>query len=421
MFSTYRNAIRSFSQDVKLVLISSAFINFGYVGIFVMLFNLYLLRLGFGTEFIGLINAVAQLGFALFSLPAGAIGSRWGSRRMAIIGLAVAVFGLFLVPMAEWLPKAWWSAWLMSSYVLAWLGGALFLVNMNPFLMALTKPDERAHVFSVRQAILPLAGFAGNLTGGFLPTAFANWQGLTLDQAGPYRYALFAAALLLMPAVVALIKTQEVEETRPQMETKAMKQAPPVGLISFIALIVLLQVAGYSAANIFFNVYLDQGLQVSTSTIGFLSALGQLIAAPAALLTPLVVMRLGKGKTIIGGFLGLAISLLPLALLPYWGTAGLGFIGVNALFIFTAPVFVICQQELVSPATRATMSGAAAMATGLGTAAMAFGGGYLIVNFGYQTLFLTGAGLVTLSAILFWTFTWAPRWYLTRHIVAKQA
>jgi predicted MFS family arabinose efflux permease len=115
----------------------------------------------------------------------------------------------------------------------------------------------------------------------------------------------------------------------------------------------------------------------------------------------------------------MAGSLLLLAVLPRWWSAGLGYMGLNALFAITTLAFTITSQELVSPAWRATMSGSTTMATGLSRAGMAFGGGYLITNFGFSTLFFVGAGLTLAGALLFWTYTWLPRLFLLRRAALK--
>ena len=50
------------------------------------------------------------------------------------------------------------------------------------------------------------------------------------------------------------------------------------------------------------------------------------------------------------------------------------------------------------------MAGAGEMAAGLSFAAIALAGGYLIVTYGYSTLFLTGAALNLLGALIFGLF-----------------
>ena len=419
MFTTYRQRIGSLSRNTRLLLFSSALIGFAYVGIYVMLFNLYLSRLGYEPKFIGSINAVAQLGFALFSLPAGILGSRWGVRRMSIVGLGIAALGLGVLPFAEMLPTAWQSTWLMATYLLAWLGGGLYLVNSVPWLMEATSTTERDQVFSVRQALTPLAGFGGSLTGGFLPGLFEQVIPAG-HQVLPYRLALFVGAALLIPGVLALIATDEVKTAPKQagpVQPASKAKAPlPIGMITFMALIIFLLVAGNSTAGIFFNLYLDDGLQLPTTRIGMLAALGQLLGGPVALLTPLAIIRWGKGRTITLGIYGLAVGLLPLAFAGHWAIAGFGFISVTALFSFVIPALTVCQQEIVPPQWRSTMAGAVSMATGLSRAAMALGGGHLITTYGYQSLFLTGASLAAIGATLFWGYTWLPRWVLTSRL-----
>ena len=127
---------------------------------YVMLFNLYLLRLGYGTEFIGLVNAAAQLGVVVFSLPAGMLGHRWGVRRMLIVGPSVATIGLGILPLAEFVPTAWQAVWLVVTYIVAWLGGALYIVNGLPFVMSKTNSAERAHALAIRTSTSDLSEMA---------------------------------------------------------------------------------------------------------------------------------------------------------------------------------------------------------------------------------------------------------------------
>jgi predicted MFS family arabinose efflux permease len=114
------------------------------------------------------------------------------------------------------------------------------------------------------------------------------------------------------------------------------------------------------------------------------------------------VARWGNRTTIVWGSLGIALSLLPLALIPHWSAAGLGFMGVTALYSMTTAPLRVFSQEITPPRWRATMSGAVMTGGGLSISAMAFGGGHLIAALGYSGLFLTGAGLTVAGALLFW-------------------
>jgi len=97
----YLQKLHLFSRDVRLHLVTAALIGFTMNGIWAVLFNLYLLRLGYTPEFIGLVHAVSMFVFAMFCLPAGALGTKWGSRRMLIISVLMITVGNGLLPLVE--------------------------------------------------------------------------------------------------------------------------------------------------------------------------------------------------------------------------------------------------------------------------------------------------------------------------------
>jgi len=402
MISGYLQTLRRFSRDVRLYLVSAALIGFTiFGGIYTVLLNLYLLRLGYDAPFIGLVNAAGPLALGIFCLPAGALGGRWGSRRAMIAGLILSVPGFGLLPLAEFVPAAAQPAWLLAMYVIGYLGFATYLVNSNPFLTDITTASERSHAFSLQAALWPLAGFAGSLIGGVLPGLLAGPLQMSLDHPQPYRYPLIFAALLLIPGVMALLAIRPGGHAR---ERVAATEPAPRRLIILLAVITLLQMGGEAIARTFFNVYLDTRLQVSTALIGALVGVGQLLAVPAALATPILAARWGIARTAAIGSAGIALSLVPLAFFSHWAAAGLSFMGVIALASIRRPLMTVYSMELVRPAWRAAMSGATTMAVGLSWAAIAWGGGYLIAALGYRSLFLSGAGLTGAGALLFWAY-----------------
>ena len=176
MATPYLKKLRLLGRDVYLFLVAAVLVGLTvYGGIFTVLLNLYLLRLDYGTEFVGLVNATGGFAFAAFCLPAGALGTRWSSRRMMIAGTGVAAVGFTSLPFAEFMPDVMQTGWLLATYTLAWLGLALYFVNSIPFLMNATGPQERTHAFSVRTALAPLAGFADsvqNVSAGLMKKMF---------------------------------------------------------------------------------------------------------------------------------------------------------------------------------------------------------------------------------------------------------
>jgi len=409
--ASYLRTLQLFSRDARLCLISQAWLGFCHFGVYAVLLNLYLLRLGYDLKFVSLVNAVGQLSFVVSSLSSGLVGRRWGNRRMMILGAGLSLVGYGLLPLIRFNQLPLQSFWLLASYTLAWSGIAVLIVNTIPYLMDVTNLEERNYVFAMVGVLLALSGFVGNLIAGLLPILFARTLGLTLDQPAPYRFPLLLGAIAVIPCLLALSLTRDIGAERQQEAeiTRGTAAPLPLELIIVMMLVILLVRTGDGAARTFFNVYLDAALHASTALIAMMSAVVQLLAVPAALLAPLLIARLGLGRAIVLGSLGIALSLLPLALVPRWEAVGLGTAGVIVLTSITVPAFTVLHQEMMPLRWRTTMSSSATLARGLGWSSIALIGGFIITNLGYRSFFLTGAGLVAAGSLLFWAYFRVPR------------
>lgn len=405
----YLRALRLFSRDVRMYLLAAALFGLTYFGFTTVLLNLYLLRLGYGPAFIGLANGITALAFAVSSVPAGAIGDRWGYRRIVTTGVGLVSANAILLPLAEFLPDSGQATAILVTRLLVGLGFALYIVNANPYLVAASEPKERSYVFSMQVALLPLAGFVGNLIAGVLPELFATSLGLSLEHPAPFRYPLMLGGVLLIPAVLALSTTQEVAGEGRSAKTGPKTNAAPYILITFLALTMMLRMAGEGAARTFFNVYLDADLGMSTSSIGFLTAIGQGLAGPTALVAPFLVLRTGKVPAIVLATLSTAGSLVLMGLIPHWAGVSLGFMGVIGMRSITQSVINVFQMEIVAPGWRGLTSGVTSMAMGIGFSSMALGGGHIIPVLGYRGLFFIAAGMAVTSSFLFWSYFRIPR------------
>jgi Na+/melibiose symporter-like transporter len=299
-----------------------------------------------------------------------------------------------------------------------YLGLALYLVNGLPFMMDATGLEERNHAFSVHMALAPLAAFAGSLMAGVLPGAFARLLGVPLDAAAPFRFPLWLAALILVPGVATLLVSRPVEGHQPPLAVAPARASTasraPYGLFVAIGVIMALRFGGRGGIATFFNVYMDQGLGVQPSLIGALSAVGQLLSVPAALAAPLLVARWGNVRTVFWGTMVMALCTLPLALVPQWGAAGVGFVSSTIFFAMTTGPIRVFSQELVAPRWRASMASAFMMGAGLAFAAASLVGGYAIVAWGYNIVFLVGAGTVAVGGVMFWSLFRVARGELAR-------
>jgi MFS family permease len=414
MVAAYRQALIESHRNARLLLANSAIMGFAIDGgIYSVIFNLYVLRLAFGPEFVGQVNSMANLAFAIGCLAAGWLGTHWGSRSTMITGLIVVLSGSSAVWMTDMVPPSWRAPWLMVSFVLAYGGLSLYYVNSGPFLIRSTPARARGNVFALQSAAGAIASFAGGLIGGLMPAIFAGLMGLTLMQPGPYRAPLIVASVMIAVALFVILQTREVAAVEPlevRTEPGAAIITPVVitayGLIAFMGIVRFLQVAGIGFGVTFFNVYMDEELGVATAQIGLIAATARLVSVPMALIGPSLSRRIGFGMTAILGSALAGLSILPMALIASPAAAGLGFIGLLSFTSMRYPAFYVYLMERTPDRLRAIMNGVNEMAAGLSFALMALAGGYIIVEYGYTAAFLVGAVLTLAGTLLFWVYVW---------------
>jgi MFS family permease len=403
-----------YNRQTRRFFVTIVALGFTIDGVYAVLFNLYLLRLGYDTTFIGQVNSIGLLTFAVMSLPAGLLGAYWTSTHMLRVGIGFLLVGTSLLPLAELSPIGWQPIWLIVTYALILAGFSLYFVNGAPFLMAVTRREEQNRAFAMQTALLSLAAFVGSLIGGNLPELISYFQDFTLDDPEPYRYTLMVVTVVMFIAFWVTWTIDEHEESAKNIQASAMDPVPsPIAnsqgasssaimLIGIMSLIRFLQVAGIGTVSVYFNVYMDTQLAVSPGTIGTIAAIGRLISVPTVLFAPMLIRRRGIGAVAVWASLATAACFVPLALIPYWWVAALGFIGSTALASLRFTAFIVYIMMLVPRQQQSIMAGAGEMAAGGSFALMALSGGYILASFSFRDLFLLGAGLSSLGTVIFW-------------------
>lgn len=406
----YLGDLRRFGPNVARYFVAVALVGFAIDGgIYAALLNLYLARIGYGPEQIGLVNAAGALVFAVASLPAGLLGERRGSRPIMLIGLGLLAGGGALLPLADAMPAAARMPWLLATISGLYIGLALYFVNGAPVLLGLIRPDQRNQAYGTQTALIALSAFLGSLIGGLLPPLIGGLIGAPLDTPAPYRYGLIIAGLALSPGLLAIsaLPSAELHE-QPGAPAAAPAAAPasaaaPIGgLLTRIALVRIIQLSGLATVSTFLNLYLDTALRVPIAQIGLILALGRLAGVPAALLTSSMSARFSNRRVVIATSLATGVGMLPLALIPHWSAAALSMAAVFAFSAIRYASSMVYFLDMVPASRRATVVGVTEMSAGVCFTAFTYGGGYIIALLGYQALFLLSAGLSALSALAFW-------------------
>ncbi|MFT5196654.1 MAG: MFS family permease, partial [Candidatus Promineifilaceae bacterium] len=420
--------LQRLNRNIQRLLLSQVILGFVVEGgILPVLFNLYLLRLNFGPEAIGSINSVGLIVFTICTIPAGMVGQRIGLRKALTFGMFLMFVGFMLIPMGEFLPYLEASglgpgfAPSLGNAVLH-IGLALFFVNNPPFIMKNTTGNLHNSVFGLQSGALALFGFLGSIAAGLIPLFFASVFNLAESDSGPIRYTLILGALLLLVATWFISSTDSNISLRTQVDpADAVKEQPkvnevetedqsviPLGRAFWIWLIIIsfcryLITMGVGANSLFYNIYLDDGLGVSTALIGNISAMGHLIAIPGALLIPYILKRFGSKKALMLISATLTLTLVPM-LFPIWWLVGAGHIITTAFGPLRFGIFTVYLLDRTPHEQQPFVSGLQELVIGGAFATMAVFGGYLIGWQGYSFLYIAAIGLVGIGAFFLWGY-----------------
>ncbi|MEZ4709195.1 MAG: MFS transporter [Caldilineaceae bacterium] len=398
-------SITPLSRNVKLYLVIPFVLGFSWLGLFIVLFNLFLLRLGYGPRFIGLLSAWGPVMFIAMSIPGGVLSRRWGSRRLIILGVSIYAVSFTLLPWGELLSSPGREIWFVVFLLMAYLGGCFYWPNADVYLMQVTTADNRSRAFALQQALYPLAGFMGSLLAGQLPGVFARLLGASIEQPTPYRYALLLCGVAYIGGVLAMLAT----------DADAAPPAPPgtpqandggkwpvlLGLIAPLALVEMLWKGGTQGPTRFFNIFLNVDLQVSPARIGLILGVGQLVAAALAMTTPWLARRLGNGRVIVLTLGGLSAVLLLMAVSRNWLGAGISFMLFQGLTAISISAIAIYRMERVDAAWWGWASGIAVAVRGIGESAVFFGGGMIIELYGFASFFTATAAVLAIGLTFF--------------------
>ena len=387
-----------FSRDVWLICAASALFTGAFLGLRQLLTSLYTLRLGYGPEFVGIIFGAGAISFAAASVPGGALGGRFGPRRMMIIGAVQNIAGMALIPFTEGVPEGMRSAWILLSQVISSSGWSVYSVNMIPTMAAATSPESRRSAYAVREASAGLGMFLGAFVGGLLPGAFASLLGITTAVPAPYRYALYGPVAV---GLLGLVPLGMVGPIRVGQRSRAARSRPAQWLpLILLAACAFANNGAIASVKAFSSAYMDLEFAMPTSLIGTIVSAGMLLGILSALISPRLARWGGSGHTMRLASILLAANLLQMALFPQQLAAAIGVIAMFALWTLWRPAFQALQMEMAEPGWRALVSGMCAMGMSLGFGAVSFGGGYIVTALGYRRLFLIGAGISVASAIL---------------------
>lgn len=360
-----------------LFLGSAVLFNFALF-IFVLLYNLYLVDLGFGEAFLGVVNGANRVGSLAGTLPAAFLAYRFGLRKT----LLATIGGTALIEMCRAM-----AASRTPLVILGFAAGCIFsawAVVLAPVIAGAVEEKRRPAAFSTFFATMFLIGMAGSWVGGRLPLWLHGKQPVLLLSAA-------LSALALLPVLRLRLAAPARENAR----------VYPRGsfLWRFLAAFALWNLAT-GTFNPFANVYFDR-LRVPVERIGTIFSISQLGQVATVLLAPLVFRRAGLVAGITWMMLATALGLGALAAQPPGAAAALAFTAYMSFQWMSEPGLNSLLMSHVAESERSGTSAISYLVAFGAQALAAFGGGLLLARFGYGPVLAGAAALAAGAGIVF--------------------
>ncbi|MGD2155314.1 MAG: MFS transporter [Anaerolineales bacterium] len=400
----YAHKVRSFRPNARLYLIN-VLISGVSIGVFRLLFNFYVLSLGFDEALLGKLITTSSLTALIVALPVGYVSDLLGRKRALILGGALT--GFATLGMVLWPSEPVFYA----MNVLSGLAQSLWSITMGPFIMENSGDEERTYLFSFGFGLQMLSGFAGNWIGGYLPTWMGNWQGVSAGDSLAYAWSLAAVSatftLGLIP-LLALRRQRNPGEERSIFAPLTYAAEHPKMLGKLVTPMLVTSIGAgliMPFMNVFFRVVHNQPDPV----IGSLFAWGSLAMGLGLLAAPALADRTGKIQVVVVTQALSVPFLILLGFAPWFWLSAAAYYVRLTLMNMSNPVYQTFVMEQVEPEARATVASLVSMAWSFGWAFSPTISGSLQVSYGFGPPFLGTITLYVIAITLYWAFFWRGR------------
>lgn len=383
------------------------------MGIFGVMYNLYIRELGLSEAVNGRVVSLNALALVIMLVPAGLISDRLGRKNLIVVGTLLTAFMLSTRSFAT-------TEHMIAIFAfctgLVW---AFVQVSSVPFLAENSTAKERMNLFSIHFSLVTIANVLGNLFGGVLADLFKLFgaSGVT-----SIRYTLLIGCLTLLMGLPYMLKVK-IPTRKQRLATKQTTERHAIKpsfkknfkMIALFSVSNVLIGIGAGLVIPYLNLYFANRFEAPNSAIGFILALGSAMTAVAMLLGPKLVDRVGK----VNALLIFQLASIPFLFLSAFTNslllAALGFLMRQALMNAGNPITSAIAMEVVDDRYKGFANSVNQMIFNVGWALMGLPAAWLVTQYGnywgYAYTF-TITGCIYLVASIYFYFVFGRRYKL---------
>ncbi|MDF2065233.1 MFS transporter [Bacillus sp. Cr_A10] len=291
----WKTKISSFNRNIRLFMMANILIQVG-MGVFSVMYNLYLKELGFPETVNGKVITMTSLASAIMLIPAGFLSDRFGRKWMIIVGSMVTVLTLFYRSVIVEEQSLIYAAFLTGLFM------ALVQVSGVPFLAENSNASERMHLFSIHFSLVTIASVIGSFGGGVLADALHLYASMPIQES--IKWVLIVGTIVFALGLIPLFKLKPIARQENKTAKTSEKELPS----SFKRNSIIIVLFGFSNLLIgtgsglvipYLNLYFANRFDASNSYIGLILSLGSGMTAIAMLIGPALVKRVGQVRALV--------------------------------------------------------------------------------------------------------------------------
>lgn len=381
----YWEKILDCGRDIHLFL-GYALLSYIGIGVFMLIFNLYLVKLGYDESFIGAVNAAYTLSMGMTCLLLGYLINRFGNWVCLTLGTVEFAASLVALAFVTSVPA------LLILSALNGIGSAFIMAGQMPFVIEWTPRRHTAVMAALSSAISSGSVMLGSLIGGLLPARIGGILGVAAESAEAYRWTLVIGALLTIMSIGPNLfmgparRDKHHEDFRvssAQLLSHRVRRQARRDVIALVLLGLFLAL-GVGAIEPFYNVLLTE-MGASASSIGIIFAISGLAATVLSLAGPALAQRIGFVAAQVWTRLFFIPIHLALIVLPVPWLVSLAYAGRKISGSVAWPLESAHAGGLVPPQARAHAFGLRSASWNFGYAFAAFTSGQIIARTGSYT------------------------------------
>jgi MFS family permease len=397
----YGEHLVAFRPNARLYLLNVIILG-SAMGVYRLLFNFYVLSLGFDEKLLGNLVTTSSMTALIVALPMGYLADTLGRKKSLLLS---GVITCLTVGMMVILPV---PPVLYAMNILSGIGQSLAGVTMSPFLMENSGERERTYLFSFSSGMQMVSASVGSWIGGYMPSWVAGMRGVEALSSQAYGGSLLAVAIALAVGIIPLVllRSPHLERSERTVFAPLSYAAKNPKKLTKLVLPMLITSIGAGLIMPFMNVFFRVQYHQSDQVIGTLFAWGSLAMGLGLLAAPPLADRMGKIQIVVVTQ-GLSIPfLILLGFSPWFWVSAVAYYVRVALMNMSSPVYQTFVMERVEPSARATIASLVSMSWNFGWAISPMISGMLQVRYGFGPPFMGTIILYIISVFLYWFFWW---------------